>query len=334
MKTGLLAILCLAIFCTPMTVEGQQDRRILAAKQRVEQYLTQQKQNSENRLATVVDEIHRVCDLDDSQLKKLRFAAKGAVSKYIAKIEKQQNDMYRRQFGEAWDRDDEEDNKKADDENAALNRQVMVERVFATSIYSSYPVENEKIWKDNFAKVLTSEQTAKYKAAMAERQKFQRSAAVHSFIARIDKQLLLTTQQRDTITKLIDEKFGDKIALQGNRMGFVVNRRGGWENNDPPIKHELLGLSKNQLVVWKSTVEPQLRNLRNIVIRGANLGGGGMGGVLAAPINILPARPPIRIDPKVVKEKRVEDLKKKIEKMNAEKEKKAQEGKKVPKDKK
>ncbi len=277
MKTRLLPAVCLlTIFCLPLLAHGQQDRRIVAAKKRVERYVSQQKKTSESRLLALIDDMDRICQLDQSQLKKLRFAAKGAVSSYVGKIEKQQNDVYRRQFGDAWDKDETEDNDKekvkpVDGAANQFQRAVMVENiVFAGRNTSSYAIENEKIWKDNFSKILTDEQSSKYKTALAERHKFHRSAAVNSFIARIDKQLLLSTKQRDAITKVIDEKFGDKIANRGNQVGIAGFVRGGNQNNDPPIKYELLGdLSPNQLKIWKSSVEPQLRNMKNMIFRGA-----------------------------------------------------------------
>ena len=315
MKIGLLPIVTLmTVLCLSQALQGQQDKRIAAAKKRVTNYLNQMKSSSENRLAVVLEDIDRICQLDESQTKKLRFAAKGAVSKYVAKLEKQQNDMYRRQFGDKWDEDENEEETDKPEENRfqPARGAVMFERVAWVGRQQNYAVENEKIWKDNIKKVLSEEQTKKYDEALKERNEFRRNAAVNTFIAQIDRQLLLTKSQRELITKLIDQKYGEKIAAQNAQMGLVVFGGRGRNNQKSPIDHKLLtGFTKNQLETWKTVVEPKLLNLERMAVR---VGGGALNQQILLQPAVAPAAVQIEIaeDPPAVKEKPVK--KPKVEK--------------------
>jgi len=76
----------------------------------------------------------------------------------------------------------------------------------------------EALWKKTVEKTLNPEQRRAYEKAQLERSQFYRDATMQQLIARIDRQLLLSDQQRLQLRKLIDETAGrqaERRAVQG-----------------------------------------------------------------------------------------------------------------------
>lgn len=266
---------------------GRPDRGATTAKQ---------KKAFERELATKIGDMKRACKLSDVQVKKLQLAAKGAVVSSMEKFKAEQKKM-RQQMramganipgfeieeeedadegdGEDDDAGGEDDEAGAEDENVDGPIEVALNaiNIVGGPRSNNVSVSDEARWRKAVSSVLTSEQKAAYDKAVKEREAFVRKTAVASFVARVDLKLLLSAEQRQKLTGLIDKNFGKQLAKkvgQSAQNVFFINRAGG--RAAPPISHKELKplLSEAQLGEWQSSFEPELNRLK-----GGGFGGGG-----------------------------------------------------------
>lgn len=231
-----------------------------------------QKKAAENRIESRISDIDRACQLSDAQKQKLSIAAKGAVKAHMRDVNKSMID-YAKEMGIEFDPDAEpEDNDgedEVDDEQAQMQA-MMAQEIFFASMFNggnnSGDAENNKVWKSAVKKVLDEGQSKKWKEWLDERNQFQRRVAVEQFIAKADRKLLLSPEQRTQLTAYIDEKHGKKlcdeaIANDGNQFGMNVWLGGGMvagNDDDSEVDEELKKiLSESQLDEWQKSFAPQ-----------------------------------------------------------------------------
>ena len=276
-----------------------------------------QKKAFERELSFLIGDMQRTCKLSEAQVKKLQIASKGAVASAMEKFEKQQKQVRQRmrQAGvnlpglnideedEADDEEDEADDEEdeaddgaeesEDDEGQDEAIQGALPQAVAVNIanmlgvpgnnVSGGSVTKEPRWVKSVEKVVTKEQRETYVAKVKERAAFARKAAVAAFIARVDVKLLLSPDQRQKLTALVDDDFGKLMGERiSQRSGQRIFFMGGGERQTAPIAHEELKplFSEAQFAEWKQTFENELNQLKpqrggfgggfgNVIIRGA-----------------------------------------------------------------
>ena len=263
-----------------------------------------QKKAFERELSFLIGDMQRTCKLSEAQVKKLQIASKGAVASAMEKFEKQQKQVRQRMRqagvnlpGLNIDEEDEADDgaeESEDDEGQDEAIQGALPQAVAVNIanmlgvpgnnVSGGSVTKEPRWVKSVEKVVTKEQRETYVAKVKERAAFARKAAVAAFIARVDVKLLLSPDQRQKLTALVDDDFGklmgERISQRsgGQRIFFM----GGGERQTAPIAHEELKplFSEAQFAEWKQTFENELNQFKpqrggfgggfgNVIIRGA-----------------------------------------------------------------
>ena len=246
-------------------VDGEPDIEAMLKSQ-----LEQTRKSWEQKLALRINEIERVCELSDEQVKKLKVAAKGAVTQTAAKQKKAMKQMMGGIVGIAPGIENDDDGGDFE-EGGADAGDIEIDGI-PEGVVQGMPVfqaldpmfgngnpEKSKVWETTLKKTLSKDQSEKYDKVIARRRQFARRAAVNSFVAKIDHQLLLNDDQRTKMKAFIDEEYGELLAktessqfpmfeLFGN-FGGVQGGQGG----DSPVKNFL---DEKQYSVWKSRIAP------------------------------------------------------------------------------
>ena len=204
--------------------------------EKVEEILATENEAVLLRLNAWVQDIDRICDLTEEQEQKLRVVVKGAAGKR----------------NEARKKEVEEQVKRFTDRNQVVSFTIMSK--------SPRDVDNEKIWTSTLGKILDDEQEEKYNNWQQERKLFQKNALVSQFVAEIDQSLFLSTEQREKMTTVIAENFGNRLVSDAN-AGRLRVRRGQIRPIPEPKYLELVEdfLSETQLSEWKRSIEPILQ---------------------------------------------------------------------------
>ena len=178
-----------------------------------------------------------------------------------------------KQMGFEFDPDEEPKEEKEDDD--APNQMGMMAMPFFGGMGAGNPndVEKNKVWKSAIKKVLTEEQAAKWNAWVKDREAFLQRVAVNGFIAKVDRKLLLSPEQREKLTAHVDSKHGKKLAKQAadqdaNQFGMNVffagamaAQFGGNEDNEKEEDPVQSILNESQYEQWKEAFVPQLDQL-------------------------------------------------------------------------
>lgn len=257
-----------------------------------------QKERLEREIAFLIGDMKRTCELSDAQVRKLQLAGKGAVASAMEKFEEQQKKMrvMMQQLGGPFavpepagqDEDEEEEKEDADVEEAGNEdgeneirvagglAQALNLTTLGTPGQTNTSPTKEPRWAKAVQSVVSKEQREKYAETVKQRAAFIRKSAVSVFIAKVDQKLLLSKDQREKLTTLVDEGFGKEFAarVSQNQSGmlWVQNAAGG----KPPIAHDKLKkfFSSQQLSEWKASFEHELNRLK------PNRGGGAFGNVI------------------------------------------------------
>lgn len=191
------------------------------------------------RLKSITSAIERFCDLSEEQKLKLKVAAKGVIEKrHEARV----------------------------DELAELIRDAAAGNPNTKVLLPTkarHEIDADANWDSVLDNVLSGEQRDAYKAWRDERQRLLRTSVVGQFIAEIDIALLLTAEQRKSLTTIIEEEFGDELVRQF--LYEVGQNRYRKIDRVPTPKYLYLVeglLSEDQLEEWKKSVEYLLQNLK------------------------------------------------------------------------
>lgn len=199
----------------------------------------------QQQLALVIDEMQRVCKLSDDQVSKLQTASKGAVDKAMGtwkqrmkemQVQVQQNGGRLRIVDEPAAVEPDADNELPadvepveDDQSAdgAPNRDEEPQgpgRILAAPLRianAAVPFEfaptaavdpsHEDVWKKAVQRVLSDQQRQQYEKSLEVRRAFARQAAVQQLISQIDADLLLSDEQRKSMSQLLEETMGPQL---------------------------------------------------------------------------------------------------------------------------
>lgn len=311
------AILATLILTVSSTASGQ---FIMRNGQPADPIATQKKR-WERQIAFVIDDVNRTCKLSEAQIRKLRLAGKGAVAATMDKyktrlraVQQQVGDPFgpplpgiappppddaNEARKDQQDAEDQKNDDKEETEEAVAAEQVGEAQVAVAAEvafqqvagilgggppinpWSQDSVLREPRWMRGLNSVLTKEQKASYDAVLADRKANNRAAAVASFIAAVDRRLLLGAEQRRKLHMLVDLSSGELLARQAaqrdgaNQFAFfgmpVDNAR-----QKPPIDHQELQsfLSEPQFEEWKQTFESRLKMVRQQFGRANGVGPG------------------------------------------------------------
>ena len=265
-----------------------------------------QEQAFEREMAVLIDDMQRVCDLSEQQVRKLNLAAKGAVRMAMASYKKkmqQLQGMLPEELNLALpvpevEADGDGENEVAD-EQEKVGIGIAVEEVdlgfeaIAMALGGpggGQPVSPMKqpLWEATVSKVLTKEQREKYAARVKARKVFARRASVAKFVARVDARLLLSDEQRDKLIQIVDAEVGD-LLIKDDPFGNVVFMPAG--ETPPVIAEEQLKalLSEPQFSVWKRSFAGELSTRK--MMQGIPLPGQA-GGAIEIQINGAPVLQP------------------------------------------
>lgn len=142
----------------------------------------------EDMLRLQVDEIDRDCRLNPAQRAKLELAGRGDIARFFEQV-----DAKRREFQAA-----RTDRLKI----VELNREIQpIQQRMQGGIFGE-----GSLFAKVAAKALDPEQVARHEAARRDRQKFRHRSKIDLIVAMMDTAAGLTTQQRQRLSRLIEEE--------------------------------------------------------------------------------------------------------------------------------
>lgn len=250
----------------------------------MESQLDRAEESAQRRMKFHINELKRICELTEKQDRTLNVAAKAAVSRVVADMKKSHEQqmgafggMGMPAFGAPGDQPEEDDGEEGgiEDEmepengfDMAANGAIFMDPGMMSNTGAS--PEKQKVWKMAVKKALTSEQQEKYKTVVAKRLANARQSAVGHFIAKADRKLLMSEQQRESLFALVDEHFGELMAENevnagmGMMMAFPMPNMPGAGGGAEPIDRSLVGkiLDDDQIEEWKASFEPKLNEIQ------------------------------------------------------------------------
>ncbi|MEM0968592.1 MAG: hypothetical protein AAF191_08050 [Verrucomicrobiota bacterium] len=217
----------------------------LERQEKVNEYLQQlaesEREKRVERMATVIEDIDRVCQLSDEQKDRLSLAAKGAIDRGL--------DGWRKRM-DRWVRDRARGAKGNIEQFLAG-----VGTVRFGGESRQWEPERQPIWMESVRESLTVEQRRSYRDDILERYRFKHEAMAHVITADMDRRLRFSQEQRDRVLELLvrsareywerlESWSGDEENLPYYQMGALVGA----------IKVEELSdiLTEAQLKGWES----------------------------------------------------------------------------------
>lgn len=206
----------------------------------------------QRRLRIRIEQLRRTCELSPAQVRRLELAAKGAVRHALTEFEDQVVTWQREMMGGEAIADADVAVEEAETAAGTVLNAVAgtaldllgfgeaaapVPRkkvpagqdpeVFAFTeeigeMYGPFEmlagsggstkVEEQKLWQAAIKSTLSTKQLAKYETQNANRRKFRRRTAVAGLVAGIDEHLLMSDEQREKMTRLVDRELGKFLA--------------------------------------------------------------------------------------------------------------------------
>lgn len=253
--------------------------------------LASKKSEAANRLACRISDIGRACDLTSTQTKKLEIAAKGAVNATMkdakAAMAKQAK-MMGIEFDPDEDNEEETAPENEDEDDGNINAANVFQAVIIDGFEgnSNQSPESQKIWTSSLKKVLSEEQAKQWEQWQADRKTYQTEMAVGSFVAKADRRLLLSGEQREQLAAHLVENHGELLRKradrrESNQFGGVfvlnaVNNVIGGEVEDEENTDGKIGeiLTVEQLEIWNKEFASKLKSnpAGNVMGGGVNMG--------------------------------------------------------------
>ena len=201
----------------------------------------------ETQMRIEIDAIQRVTGISDAAVKKLEVASKAAI-KTVTKKQQEQAAKFNPQAAfpqpapAAGGLSDEDAEQKNENKNADV-----IPPAFQISFASTDEVKKEEIWQKTLSNVLSDDQKQAYKKLESDRVVRTRLRAVQNYVDQMDSYLLLSDNQREAVTKIVDQKLGEGLAKQQafNRAGpggavIVIAGVAGNNNIKPDDLREVL----------------------------------------------------------------------------------------------
>jgi hypothetical protein len=143
-------------------------------------------------MAVVIDDVSRLCELDESQRNQLDLAAKGASERSMKDWHTQAERYFRTRLDGA-------------DRDAAKEMLEGMGNVNFGGNRSEEEGESLELWKDTLKTVLTDEQIARYEEVLEQRQLDRIEAFSKMSISTLDSHLRLTPDQKTKMAELVHD---------------------------------------------------------------------------------------------------------------------------------
>jgi len=164
-------------------------------QRKVNEYLQQlaesEREKRVERMATVIEDIDRVCQLTPDQRKRLKLAAKGAIDRGL--------DGWRKRM-DRWVRDRARGAKGNVEQFLAG-----VGTVRFGGESRQWEPERQDVWKQAVKETLTEEQREAYKQDVLERYAFKHQAMAQVITADMDRRLRFSGEQRSQVLALLTD---------------------------------------------------------------------------------------------------------------------------------
>ncbi|MDF1751844.1 MAG: hypothetical protein P1U89_03615 [Verrucomicrobiales bacterium] len=146
----------------------------------------------------VIDDIVRLCELNDAQKERLVLAAKGASKRSMERWHEQAERYFRQRVS-------------GSDEETVNEMLQNMGNVNFGGRDSDREGETEAVWKDSLKDVLSAEQLSKYDTVLAERTQARIDAFSEMAIASLDSYLRLTPQQKAKMSPIINSSANEYL---------------------------------------------------------------------------------------------------------------------------
>ncbi len=159
----------------------------------------------------VIDDIARLCDLDEAQRERLELAAKGASERSMKEWHEQAERYFRTRL-------------ESTDPDAAKE---MLEGMGGVNIggnRSEEEGESLDLWKDSLEGVLTADQVARYEAVLAQREAARIDAFARMSLSSIDDHLRLTPDQRADMDEIVRSAAAEHLSEVQKYWGDYYER--------------------------------------------------------------------------------------------------------------
>lgn len=159
----------------------------------------------------VIDDIVRLCELDEAQRERLELAAKGASERSMKEWHEQAERYFRTRL-------------ESTDPDAAKE---MLEGMGGVNIggnRSEEEGESLDLWKDSLQGVLTDEQVARYEAVLAQREADRIDAFARMSLSVIDDHLRLTPDQKGKMGEIVQAAAAEHLAEVQKYWGDYFER--------------------------------------------------------------------------------------------------------------
>jgi hypothetical protein len=233
---------------TNLTAEQKQKMLRLAKKQEEKKLL--------RRLNLRIGELQKVCKLSPKQVRRLQLAAKGAVKDKLKNFEdmakKLQAEIDGIGFAIAVDEveepegaddlpdvpprlgagDDPQTNDPSNSPTDPTDQELVAFRKETEAMFGPMnmmfgrlsDVEEHKLWQTQLQNTLSSDQQVAREKHLLSRRTFRRKVAVLRLVAEYDDRMLLTTNQRELLTDIVDAQLGKFFERLGNqRQDYLLD---------------------------------------------------------------------------------------------------------------
>lgn len=146
----------------------------------------------------VIDDIVRLCELDEAQRGRLELAAKGAAERSMKEWHEQAERYFRTRL-------------ESTDPDAAKEMLEGMGSVNFGGNRSEEEGESLDLWKDSLAEVLTDEQVRRYEAVLEQREADRIDAFARMSLSTIDDHLRLTPDQKTKIGGIVQASAADYL---------------------------------------------------------------------------------------------------------------------------
>jgi hypothetical protein len=158
-----------------------------------------ERDNRMSFMRIVIDDIVRLCELDEEQRGKLELAAKGAAERSMKEWHEQAERYFRTRL-------------ESTDPDAAKEMLEGMGSVNFGGNRSEEEGESLDLWKDSLTEVLTEEQVGRYEAVLAQRQADRVDAFARMSVSTIDDHLRLTPDQKTRIGAIVQASAADYLG--------------------------------------------------------------------------------------------------------------------------
>jgi hypothetical protein len=180
----------------------------------------QARSQMETKLKLQLDEIHRVCELSESQKQKLKLAASSDVKRFFDEVAVLRKKVAGGKLDQnAW-------NNIWQEIQPLRNRQ-------AAGLFG-----DNSFFAKTVKKTLTEEQLAKYEAVVNERRRFRYLASIEVVMTNLESSVPLHRSQHETIVKLLMEKTAAPSAFGQYDQYLVMYQLTTLESKLKPLLEE------------------------------------------------------------------------------------------------